>query len=161
MERKFEEYIGNSHNSNFVLKNLSNPIFSIARYPNFTKQSKFAVFCFFLKSEYILSTYMKILYSSAGKVQYLSTASGTYPTFSNNHHHAVCTSFPDINRTTDAGSKQKGEVWNDDDGAICSFCRSLPLWHPFFSPWNQVDLIFGKSGQPFFGPLYFKLGPDF
>ena len=31
----------------------------------------------------------------------------------------------------------------------------------FFLPWNQVDLIFGKSGQPFFGPLYFELGPDF
>ena len=32
---------------------------------------------------------------------------------------------------------------------------------PFFLPWNQVDLIFGKSGQPFFGPLYFELGADF
>ena len=32
---------------------------------------------------------------------------------------------------------------------------------PFFLPWNQVDLIFRKSGQPFFGPLYFELGPDF
>ena len=30
---------------------------------------------------------------------------------------------------------------------------------PFFLPWNQVDLILGKSGQPFFGPcLVFKLG---
>ena len=30
-----------------------------------------------------------------------------------------------------------------------------------FLPWNQVDLIFGNSGQPFFGPLYFEVGPDF
>ena len=28
-----------------------------------------------------------------------------------------------------------------------------------FLPWNQADLILGKSGQPFFGPcLIFKLG---
>ena len=27
-----------------------------------------------------------------------------------------------------------------------------------FLPWNQVALILGKSGQPFFGTLYFKLG---
>ena len=30
-----------------------------------------------------------------------------------------------------------------------------------FLPWNQADLIFGKSGQPFFWPLYFKVGPGF
>ena len=30
---------------------------------------------------------------------------------------------------------------------------------PFFLPWNQIDLILRKSGQPFLGPLYFKLGP--
>ena len=29
----------------------------------------------------------------------------------------------------------------------------------FFSPWNQVDLIFGKSGQPFVGLSNFKSGP--
>ena len=45
-----------------------------------------------------------------------------------------------------------------DSNIINSECE---LKAPFFLPWNQVDLIFGKSGQPFFGPLYFELGPDF
>ena len=43
------------------------------------------------------------------------------------------------------------------------FRNTLMQWcgGTLFLPWNQVDLIFGKSGQPVFGPLYFKLGPDF
>ena len=28
----------------------------------------------------------------------------------------------------------------------------------FFPPWNQVDLIFEKSGQPFYGALEFQIG---
>ena len=33
------------------------------------------------------------------------------------------------------------------------------LMAPFFLSWDQVNLILEKSGQPYFGPLYFKLGP--
>ena len=29
---------------------------------------------------------------------------------------------------------------------------------PFFSPWNQVDLIFEKSGQPLYWVLEFQIG---
>ena len=34
-----------------------------------------------------------------------------------------------------------------------------PLRELFFPPWNQVDLIFEKLGQPFFGPHILKSGP--
>ena len=30
-------------------------------------------------------------------------------------------------------------------------------WQPFFLPWNQVDLILKKSGQPFLGALVFQI----
>ena len=44
------------------------------------------------------------------------------------------------------------------EGGMVAACGGV--WAaPFFLPWNQADLILGKSGQPFFWPLYFKLGP--
>ena len=36
------------------------------------------------------------------------------------------------------------------------FCMTLG-GHPFFLPWNQVDLILRKSGQPFFWALVFQI----
>ena len=58
-------------------------------------------------------------------------------------HPATARTTPDGTATTRERARQGA------DGAR----------HSFFLPWNQVDLIFGKSGQPFFGSLYFELGP--
>ena len=53
-----------------------------------------------------------------------------------------------------------GHLWGFmGKGMYVCTCECRPWRAPFFLPWNQVDLILRKSGQPFFGPLYFKLGP--
>ena len=78
----FSNKKGNSHNSNFVLKISTKPCIFNLQIPDFYQVAVF----FFLKLEYVLSTYMKILHSTAGTHL---LPSGTYPTFTNNHHHAL------------------------------------------------------------------------
>ena len=52
-----------------------------------------------------------------------------------------------------------GRCWSVSvaTGVWLLFAAACPPPAPFFLPWNQVDLILRKSGQPFFGALVFQI----
>ena len=76
--------------------------------------------------------------------------------------HDWTTSWPNVlvarTRLRWRGRRLELCIWPPDKITV-SVLWDMTWLDPFFLPWNQVDLILRKSGQPFFGPLYFKLRP--